>query len=123
MVKVRFTTRAANDPVYAVTVGLSGPLKSTLPMEEKSKINKIGRKLTKHLAYKVLEVLAKNGYSIPLPEDYLIKIRGTVSFDYKEVDGDFEVTIDKYEIEIDVFKRERSIKFQSAEAVSSEERE
>lgn len=120
MVEVRFTTRAANDPVYAVTVGLSGPLKSSIPIEEKSKINKIGRKLTKHLAYKVLEILAKNGYSIPLSEDYLVKINGTVSFDYKEVNGDFEVTVNSYSIEIDVFKRERTIRVQTSTSAKKE---
>ncbi|HIQ03783.1 MAG TPA: hypothetical protein EYH40_05130 [Desulfurococcales archaeon] len=123
MVEVKFTTRAANDPVYAVTVGLSGPLKSSLPIEEKSKINKISRKLTKHLAYKVLEILAKNGYSIPLSEDYLVKINGTVSFDYKEVNGDFEVTVNSYNIEISVFKRERTIRVQTSTSVESVEKE
>lgn len=110
MVTLKFTTRAANDPVYVITVGLSRPLKEALVDVEKTKINKIGRKLTKYLSYRVASVLIKNGYELPLPEEYLLRVRGEVTFDYSE-EGEIDVSVKEAKLSIDVFKKERSISY------------
>ena len=111
MVTLKFTTRAANDPAYVVTVGLSRPLKDAFIGMEKTKINKIGRKLTKYLSYRIASALIKNGYDLPLPEGYLLKVRGEVTFNYNEEGGEINVNVKGVKLSIDIFKKEKSIAY------------
>lgn len=111
MVTIKFSTRAANDPTYIITVGISRPLKDSLAGLEKSKINKIGRKLAKHLSYKIASTLIKNGYELPLPDNYLIRIRGEVTFDYKEENEELAVNVKELKLNVDIFKREKSLSY------------
>jgi len=119
MVTIKFSTRAANDPAYIITVGISRPLKDAFAGLDKSKINKIGRKLTKLLSYKVATALIRNGYDLPLPEDYLLKIRGEVSFDVKEEGEELTVEVKNVKLVIDIFKKEKSVEY--GEPSSSEQ--
>ncbi len=121
MVTIKFSTRAANDPAYIITVGISRPLKDAFAGLDKSKINKIGRKLTKLLSYKVATALIKNGYELPLPEDYLLKIRGEVSFDVKEEGEEFAIEVKNVKLVIDIFKKEKSVKYGESVAEAAEE--
>jgi len=116
MVTIRFSTRAANDPTYIITVGISRPLKDAFAGLDKSKINKIGRKLTKLLSYKVATALVKNGYELPLSEDYLLKIRGEVSFDVKEEGEEFAIEIKNVKLVMDIFKKEKSVEYRESSA-------
>jgi len=111
MVTLKFTTRAANDPAYVVTVGLSRPLKDAFVGMEKTKINKIGRRLTKYLSYRIASALIKNGYDLPLPESYLLKVRGEVTFDYNEEGGEINVNVKGVKLSIDIFRKEKSITY------------
>ncbi len=111
MVTIKFSTRAANDPAYIITVGLSRPLKDAFAGLDKSKINKIGRKLTKLLSYKVATALIRNGYELPLPEDYLLKIRGEVTFNVKEEGEELGVEVKELRLAIDIFKKEKSVEY------------
>ncbi len=121
MVTIRFSTRAANDPAYIITVGLSRPLKDAFAGLDKSKINKIGRKLTKLLSYKVATALIRNGYELPLPEDYLLKIRGEVTFNVKEEGEELGVEVKELRLAIDIFKKEKSVEYGEGLSAGSEE--
>ncbi|RLG76587.1 MAG: hypothetical protein DRO23_00080 [Thermoprotei archaeon] len=122
MVTLKFTTRAANDPAYVITVGLSRPLKDAFADMEKTKVNKIGRKLTKYLSYRVAGALIKNGYELPLPEGYLLRVRGEVTFDYNEEGGEINVSVKGAKLSIDIFKREKSISYSEGTLEHSIER-